>query len=110
MNLQSGQRASITEAGTGWSVGASFLADFAGRRWISLPLRPSQTSATLDSLKARLTSDELSLTAWLFGTTNYAVDYSHPAYLSYYVGPGADRSQLEVWRYDGAVWTKVTPG
>ena len=40
----------------------------------------------LDSLKSQLTSDELNLIAWQFGTTNYAVDQSHPAYLSFDMG------------------------
>ena len=48
------------------------------------------------------------LIGWLFATTSYTVDATHPAYLSVDVGVGFDRSDLDVWHYDGATWSQFT--
>ena len=43
----------------------------------------------------------------MFSTINYAVSSSNPIYLSFKVGPGYMSEDLNLWGYDGGIWTKL---
>jgi T5SS/PEP-CTERM-associated repeat protein len=87
------------EDGTGWSVGASFLAA-AG---------PASMTFTAAAVADAVLGGQEVLGAWTFATTGYDVSESNPIYLSFDVGAKYPADELHVWHYDGSVWTPYSP-
>jgi hypothetical protein len=105
IDLSSNQRVLISDSGdsgTGWSVGASFLAAASPK---SLSITASAMGDdTLLSLKDLLEPDLSVLGGWQFAADS-GYTTGDPAYLSFNVGAGYNRNGLEVWHYDGTNWT-----
>jgi T5SS/PEP-CTERM-associated repeat protein len=104
IDLDGVQRVLIGDSGTGWSVGASFLASAT-----SNPLTLTATTiggSTLSALQSLLGPQQATLLGgWQFAfTSGYA--QGDPAYLSFDIGAGYSRNGLEVWHYDGSSWTE----
>ncbi len=59
--------------------------------------------ALLSELEAM--AGEAVLGAWLFEVDG-SYSEGDPAYLSFDLGPGFDRADLNVWHYDGAQWSE----
>ncbi len=97
----------INDSGTGWSLGASFLASTTSK-----PLTLTATTISSDALTALdklLGPQQAVLSGWEFAfSSGYAA--GDPAYLSFDVGAGYPRNGLEVWHYDGTHWTAFTAG
>jgi T5SS/PEP-CTERM-associated repeat protein len=107
LNLASVQRALIDDAGTGWEVGASFVASTVTKNITFTATAMNKT--ILDALRVELATNESVLSGWSFGTTNYTLSSSNPVYLSFKVGAGISTDQLDLWHYDGSSWTKFSP-
>ncbi len=97
------QRLLIADAGTGWSVGASFLAaDVPSElRFTATPIG----GATLTDLESLLDVGDLVRGGWTFAVTG-AYSEGDPAYLSFDLGPGFLRPDLNLWHHDGIEWTE----
>ncbi|NQU23834.1 MAG: PEP-CTERM sorting domain-containing protein [Candidatus Nealsonbacteria bacterium] len=97
------QRMLIDDPQTGWSVGASFLAaDAASEVHVTATAVSGSALGELESLPG--TGDAV-YGAWTFDVTgSYTV--GDPAYLSFDVGPGFDRADLNLWHYDGSQWSE----
>ena len=91
--------------GTGWSVGASFLAATSSQN-ISFTATAISGSA-LDALQTT-TGNKPVLSGWEFSTTNYPVSEFNSVYLSFDVGVLSDPDDLQLWHYDGSRWTSFT--
>ncbi len=104
INLHDTQRLSVVDAATGWAVGASFLAADE-----SVTLNVTATAidgTTLTSLQTLL-GDQSLLGGWTFELTGDGYAEGDPAYLSFDVGAGFSRSDLNLWHYDETEgWTE----
>ncbi|MBU4272682.1 MAG: PEP-CTERM sorting domain-containing protein [Planctomycetes bacterium] len=101
IDLNEMQRLLIADGGTGWSLGASFLA-----MDVSTTLNFTATAIdTLDGLESLLGSGESVLGAWNIELDGDGYTTGDPAYLSFDIGAGYSRSGLQVWHYDGSQWT-----
>ena len=107
LDLASVQRALIDDSGTGWEVGASFLAATSTKNVTFKATAMSGT--TLTALESLLSADELVLGGWNFATTNYTVSSTNPVYLSFNVGEGYSEDEFDLWHYNGSVWAQYTP-
>ena len=107
LDLASIQRALIDDSGTGWEVGASFLAATSTKNVTFTATVMS--GATLNNLASLLPADESLLGGWNFSTANYSVSSINPVYLSFKVGTGYAEDSLDLWHYNGSVWTEYTP-
>jgi fibronectin-binding autotransporter adhesin len=87
------------EDGTGWSVGASFLA----------ATGPASMTFTAAAVADAVLGGQEVLGAWTFATTDYDVSTSNPIYLSFDVGAKYPADELHVWHYDGSIWTPYSP-
>jgi len=90
------------EGRTGWTVGASFLAK-------STPSAVSLTATAIDGttltdLKALLPSGQTVLGGWTFSTTDTAMGWSNPVYLSFDLGADYSRNDLHLWHLDETGW------
>ncbi|MEN6458187.1 MAG: PEP-CTERM sorting domain-containing protein, partial [Thermoguttaceae bacterium] len=107
LDLTSIQRALVSDSTTGWEVGASFLATTS-----STPITFTATAitgSTLTSLESELTTfGETVRSGWTFSTSNYTVSSAKPVYVSLAVGSGFLVDDLNLWHYDGSVWTSYT--
>lgn len=106
LDLFSQQRMSATDSkvgGTGWTVGASFLASDVSK---SLKVTASVIDQTaLASLKTALAgTSDIVLGGWTF-TTDAGYTDGDPAYLSFLIGDSYSRDDLRVWHFDGTSWT-----
>jgi T5SS/PEP-CTERM-associated repeat protein len=87
------------EDGTGWTVGASFVA----------AMEPASMTFTATAVADAVLGGQEVLGAWTFATTDYDVSTSNPIYLSFDVGAKYPADELHVWHYDGSVWTPYSP-
>ncbi len=102
-DLSRQQRALISDAATGWSVGASFLASSSSK-----PLdfvATTVSGSTLTALEGLLPAKQSVVGAWSFLATS-GYESGDPAYLSFDVGSA---SELEAWQYNGTSWTQYDP-
>ncbi len=110
LNLASLQRALIDDnapGGTGWELGASFLA---GTSTTNITFTATATGGTtLDILKSAAGSDQSVLDAWTFSTTNYSLSANNPVYFSLKVGPNFSTDDLDLWGYNGTSWAAYVP-
>ena len=106
LDLASVQRVLVSDngtGGTGWEVGASFLA-----QPTSTPLNFTATamnSDTLTALRGLLAPGRSVLSGWDF-SADAGYTPGDPAYLSFGIGSGYSSEGLEVWHYDGSNWTE----
>jgi hypothetical protein len=105
IDLLAKQRVSVDDngpSGTGWSIGASFLA-----KTTSTPLTFTATAmndASLAGLETLLAANQSILGGWDFSASGgYAA--GDPAYLSFKIPTGYGRDDLQVWHHDAAGWT-----
>ncbi len=98
------QRMLITDSTTQQSVGASFLAAATTGKQINL-LATTMSGTPLSTLQGLLAPGQSVLSAWNFSVTGTGYNTNDPAYLSFGVGAGYNRNNLEVWHYDGTSWT-----
>jgi T5SS/PEP-CTERM-associated repeat protein len=101
IDLGQKQRVLVSDSQTGRSIGASFLA-----KPTSAPLTllaSVMDDDTLTTLENLLSPGQLVLGDWSF-TTAGAYTPGDPAYLSFRIGAGYSSDELEVWRFDGALW------
>jgi fibronectin-binding autotransporter adhesin len=107
LNLMSIQRALVDDnspGGTGWEVGASFVA---GTSTTNITFTATVMDNTvLDILRDQLPTDESVTNGWTFATTNYTVSPTNPLYLSFKIGGGHSTGDFEVWHYVGTTWSK----
>ncbi len=105
LDLASGQRVMITDAGTGWSVGVSFVAtDESTTLDFTATAVDGAARAVLQML---LAADESILSGWTFELTGDGYTEGDPAYLSFDVGAGFSREALNLWHYDETEgWTE----
>ncbi len=100
------QRALIVDSGvdkTDWSVGASFLA---AEESTALNFTATVIGGeTLTNLQNLLDPNQSVLGAWNFIVAGDGYTEGDPAYLSFDVGAGYSRGDLQVWHFDGSVWT-----
>lgn len=109
IDLSTKQRIEIADSepgGTGWSVGASFLAQ-------TSPTTIDFAATALDnalqtSLDSHLQTGQTILGGWLFSASGYTA--GDPVYLSFDIGTGRSRDDLQVWHYDGSNWTSFDAG
>ncbi len=104
LDLADMQRLLIDDGGTGWSVGASFLA-----MDVSSTLNLTATAVTgetLADLEALIGSSESVLGAWELIVAGDGYTEGDPAYLSFDIGAGYSRGDLQVWHFDGTDWTE----
>ena len=109
IDLASVQRILIADdqtGGTGWTVGASFVAA-SSTQSVTFTATPVE-GTVLDDLIAAAGNNEKVLGAWTFSTTNYTVSSTNPVYLSFDVGSVGNSSDLQLWHYDGSDWTAYT--
>lgn len=100
INLASIQRVLVSNGGS--TLGASFL-----MKSTSTPLTFTATAAsggTLTALENMLGTGQSILGAWNFKTVGGYMA-GDPAYLSFGVGTGRSTEDLEVWRYNGSIWS-----
>ena len=104
-DLSQTQRALITDAGSGKSVGAGFQATTSPT---SLSITASLVSAAeLSLLQSALGAGQSVLSDWTFSTTGYTS--GSPVYLSLFAGPGQSLTGLAIWDYSNGSWTQVSP-
>jgi len=97
------QRMLIDDPQTGWSVGASFVpADAASELNVTATVVSGSMLGELESL---LEAGHAVHGAWTFEVTG-GYTAGDPAYLSFDLGPGFDRSDLNLWHYDGSQWAE----
>ncbi len=106
LDLASVQRTLIDDSGTGWEVGASFLA-----KPTSTALNFTATamnSGTLNSLQGLLAPGQSVLSGW-----NFSADAGYtpgdPIYFSFKVGSGYSTDDLDLWSYNGTSWAAYVP-
>jgi T5SS/PEP-CTERM-associated repeat protein len=97
------QRAMIEDNGSGWRLGASFLASASSK-----PLTFTATAVsggTLDALQTLAGPGQTVLGGWtLKATAGYAA--GDPVYLSFDTGGRYSRELLQLWSYNGTSWTE----
>lgn len=103
IDLFTKQRILVDDPATGWSVGASFLAATSS---MPLSLTASAISGdTLTGLESLLVGQQSVLGGWNFtNVTGYTS--GDPAYLSFGIGTGYARNDLQIWHYVGGSWTE----
>ena len=99
VNLANFQRLLITDDATDWIIGASFAP---ASKFLSLTAS-AISGKPLADLEAMLNDNQSLLGGWQITS---ASSYALPAYLSFDVGPGYSTTDLTVWHYDGAAWSK----
>jgi len=103
LNLTDIQRLLINDESTGWGLGASFpyKAGNVGLNFTAAAVG----GETLADLVDLLEPDQLVKGAWdcAGGGAGYAA--GDPVYLSFAVGAGLSRKDLQIWHFDGADWT-----
>jgi len=99
--LTSTQRVLISDAKTGWSVGASFQASTG-----TTPLEVTATAISDDvlSLLQTTVSAKSILGGWVFSTAGYTE--GDPVYLSVKIGSEYSLDSLNIWHFDGDNWSK----
>ncbi len=107
LNLYNQQRMLATDSkvgGTGWTVGASFLASDVSK---SLKVTASVIDQiALTSLEKCLAgTNDIVLGGWTF-TTDTGYTAGDPAYLSFLVGDSYSRDDLRVWHLVGTTWSQ----
>jgi T5SS/PEP-CTERM-associated repeat protein len=104
MNLVSTQRALVADSGSGWSLGASFLATTGN---LTLNFKATAVSGTvLDKLQQALHADAPKVAGgWTFSTTG-GYSSGNPVYLSFDLGGQYPADRLTVWRYSGTSWSE----
>jgi fibronectin-binding autotransporter adhesin len=97
-DLNTTQRFMIHDSATNWNLGASFAA--------STSLQPLNFTATAID-PGTLAPGQTVLGAW---TLSAAAGYTagDPLYLSFGLGAGYSEDKLQLWRCDGASWTKFS--
>jgi T5SS/PEP-CTERM-associated repeat protein len=102
IDLSTTQRVLVTDAATGKSVGASFMAagSPANLTFSAITLNGSTQSL----LQRALASGQGVLSGWTFSTEGYTA--GDPVYLSLSAGSGHSLSDLAIWHYDGSSWAK----
>jgi T5SS/PEP-CTERM-associated repeat protein len=88
IDLDSFQRVLVSDSKTGWSVGASFLASDSLSRFTATTISGPNQSV---------------LGAWDFSPES-GCSSDDPVYLSFGIGSGYCRDDLEVWQYVGNTW------
>jgi T5SS/PEP-CTERM-associated repeat protein len=101
IDLSQTQRVLVTDAASGASIGASFLA-------ATSPTPITFTASllggpTLASLAGRFASPSSVLSDWTCSATGYAA--GSPAYLSLDIGGGYSSDDIDVWTRNGSTWT-----
>jgi T5SS/PEP-CTERM-associated repeat protein len=96
------QRILVTDAGSGGTLGASFLGATTSST-LSV-VATAIAGGVLDALKTA--SQQSVLSAWTLSTDGYTVSGTTPAYLSLAVGAGQLLDNLTLWHYDGSNWTQ----
>ncbi|MCC6124620.1 MAG: PEP-CTERM sorting domain-containing protein [Pirellulales bacterium] len=105
VDLISMQRAMIEDGGSGWRLGASFLASATSK-----PLTFTATAisgGTLDALESLAGLGQTVLGGWTLKTTSGYVA-GEPVYLSFDTGGRYSRELLQLWSYNGTAWTKFS--
>jgi len=108
INQRTTQSVTVNDTTTGWAVAASFGATTTDS---SLTITATAVAGqALSSLQSLLNTSvgAAVLNGWTF-TPGAGYTQGEPAYLSLDVGPGFNVSELNVWHYDGSVWTAYTP-
>ena len=105
INLNEMQRLLIADDATGWSLGVSFLAKTGEETELNFTATAIEGDA-LDGLVALLDSGESVLGAWDFVVAGDGYTEGDPAYLSFDIGEGYSRGDLQVWHFDGLDWTE----
>ena len=102
------QRLLISDDGTTWVVGASFLAaDVASE--LDFTATPIDGSALTDLLLL-LHEGESVRGGWTFTAGGEGYSEGDPAYLSFDIGGGFARGDLNLWHHDGSHWTEYAAG
>lgn len=99
------QRVWISDAATGWNVGMSFP-----KAAVSTPISMTATSiagSVLAALEALVTDGDVA-GGWLFAITS-GHSPGDPVYLSFDIGIGYTRQQVQAWVFDGANWRRHSP-
>ncbi|MBN1911791.1 MAG: PEP-CTERM sorting domain-containing protein [Pirellulales bacterium] len=100
-NQETIQRLQVNDTATGWTVGTSLLATD-GPSVIDFTAT-AIGGDTLSDLEDHMDPGESVLGGWEFTVTgDYTPD--EPAYLSFDVGSGQSRADLQIWHYDGSDW------
>ncbi len=108
-DLSQTQRALITDAATGKSIGAGFMAATS-----STPVTFGATLLTTGSELAALQkavnpSGESILSDWSISVTGTTISSTTPTYFSLFAGKGQSiLNDLEIWGYNGSSWTQLT--
>jgi len=82
------------------------------RHWAALSATNVLFTATaiggsvLEDLTCQLAENEWVVSGWDFSTSGYTVSSTTPVYLSFKVGAVANADNLQLWHYDGSVWTE----
>jgi T5SS/PEP-CTERM-associated repeat protein len=104
IDLADKQRVLIDGGIIDWSLGVSFAATGS-----STPLDFTATAISGDILEELMESGQMVLGGWeLAATGGYTT--GDPAYLSFDVGEGYSRSDLNLWHYDGTEWSEYAAG
>ena len=95
------QRAVVTDAGTGKTVLAEFLAASSSS---SLTFTATTlTGGQVGLLQNLLGTSGPVVAGWTFGASGYTA--GNPVYLAMDIGPGYAAENLTVWHFDGAAWS-----
>ena len=97
----------VTDATTGQSVAASFLA--ADTTGTNISIMATTISGTPLGHCNACWPPANGPGAWNFSVTGNGYTAGNPAYLSFGVGAGYSRNNLEVWNYNGSQWTNYAP-
>jgi T5SS/PEP-CTERM-associated repeat protein len=109
IDLANTQRLSIADGGTGWSVGASFLAKTGDHTELNFTAT-AITGETRTDLEDLLEPGQWVEGAWEFIVAGDGYTTGDPVYLSVDVGADFLRSDLQVWHYDGTDWDAYAAG
>jgi large repetitive protein len=99
INLASIQRVLVSDNGSG-ALGASFLASPKTINFTATAI----SGANLSNLETLAGNPVLS--AWELAAKNYSVSSTSPLYLSLKIGSGWSESDLDLWQYNGSIWSK----
>jgi T5SS/PEP-CTERM-associated repeat protein len=90
--------------GSRWSVGASFVPS-SGAATMTASAIDGDATAILGSL---LADRHLVLSAFEFSMPDGVISTSNPAYLSFDIGGGFSRNDLDIWHYADGAWSEYS--
>jgi len=104
LDLAQCQRALITDSATGWDLGASFLAKSDSGMLLDFTAT-AITGQALEDLQALAGPQQHVTGAWTFSIGGAGYSTGDPVYLSFEIGAGQVRGDIQVWRYSGTAWS-----